>query len=193
MTPVSAVKAILPHLKLWPGYTVVDPNCGEGNVFKAIHEYARKNSLGADIDDLKLIGITKSSKTGARAAKEFEHFGRIASGWISFRDALGEGAWTKPKANLAIFRTPVKGKLEYLKRAANEVCKDAEIAMLAPLLHLTSFCSNYYSEGVLMRGKPDVYAITRGSPMLHGLPSPIQAWAWFVWSRDRTGKYEVLQ
>jgi hypothetical protein len=163
-TPAWCVHAILPHLRLWDGFTVLDPCAGQGNLLEAVLVYAKR--VDADIGDV--LGIEINSKRAK--ALGFDH-----------RDALTEGKWFTPKPNLIITNPPFSLAMEFLTRSLAEVAKDGEVAFLLRLNWLGSA-----ERAEFHRTNPcDVYVLPRRPEfILSAKCSPKKKGCGFQWTQS---------
>lgn len=125
-TPAWCARAILPHLRIWDGTTILDPCCGKGAIFDTVEAYCDAVSVESRGIGLvpNLVGIEIDRKRSIQARS------RTRERKIVCADALTLKPWPKPKPNLILTNPPYSLALEFLNRSLDEVSKDGEVAFL---------------------------------------------------------------
>lgn len=165
-TPAWCVRAIVRHIEIPEGATVLDPSCGDGAILDVIQCLR---------PDVRTVGIELDRERADGARKRH--------GVIGGADALElpDSQWA---ADVIVMNPPFSLAREFVERAIG--CADVTIC----LLRLSWMAGQ--KRATFWRANPaDVFVLPR-RPSFTGKGTDACDYAWFVWGPGRGGRWRVL-
>lgn len=165
-TPEWCVRAIVRHIEIPEGATVLDPACGDGAILDVIQDIR---------PDVRTVGIELDPSRAAIASRRH--------GIIGGADALALSAlwWA---ADVVVMNPPFSLAMEFIERAIAN-------AKLTICLQRLSWMSGQKRTAFWRRHPADAYILPR-RPSFTGKGTDAADYAWYAWGEGLGGRWFVL-
>jgi hypothetical protein len=174
-TPEWVTHLIVPHI-VPPAGKILDPCGGRGAILRCLFPPGPRHDLYSfEIDPAHRDALSES--IGGRP--------------IVIRDALSPDPWNHPDGDppsLIVMNPPFKSAAAFVARALDEVAPCGTVVALLRAAFLESEERHAFN----VRAKADLYFLPNRPSFTTDRGTDSSMYAWFVWSRERGGRWFLL-